>query len=423
MAEQALSEHGMTWGEVFDQLIRRRGERIPYQSGQYSFFWRKPIENIWLAAEKAASLYFGETYIGEANLPSQAIFDAEIKAMVAELVNLPAGGHVTLTSGGTESIFFGVKCARELAREQGRAAPGSARRPNIVAPSSVHCAFEKAASYMDLEVRRVAIRDDARADVRAMAEACDEHTILIAGSAPSYPYGLIDPIPELARLSLEKDLWFHVDACVGGFVNPFFRELGVNLPPTDFLVPGVDSMSADLHKFGWAPPGISTFSLRDGSHQRLQRFHFDGRLWQCGDYETDTLAGSRPLAVLVATWTAMKMLGRGGYLEGARRMREQIERLRRGIATIPELVLRWEPESAFVIYGSDELDTYAIANGLNAHGVPTVCYPLMKPGIHLIIDPLETDQEVERYLACVRQVITEVKDGQHQATGQASTYG
>ncbi len=423
MSTKALPEQGMVWGEVFDQLIRRRGERIPYTSGQYSFYWRKPIENVWLAAEKAASLYFGETYIGEANLPSQAIFDAEIKAMVGEIVNLPAGGRVTLTSGGTESIFFGVKCARELAREKGRAAPGSSQRPNIVAPSSVHCAFEKASSYMDLEVRRVRVGDDGRAVVRAMAEACDEHTILIAGSAPSYPLGLIDPIEALAELSLEKDLWFHVDACVGGFVNPFFRELGVDLPPTDFLVPGVDSMSADLHKFGWAPPGMSTFSLRDGTHQRLQDFHFDGKLWDCGDYETDTLAGSRPLATLIATWTVMKMLGRNGYLEGARRMREQIEKLRSGIAEIPELALRWEPESAFVIYGSDQLDTYAIANGLNAHGVPTVCYPLFKPGIHLIIDPLEADKEVEGYLATVRQVIAEVKDGQHKASDQASVYG
>jgi len=423
MSNQALPEQGMVWGEVFDLLIRRRGEGIPYTSGQYSFFWRKPIENVWLAAEKAAALYFGETYIGEANLPTQAVFDQEIKAMVGEIVNLPEGGRVTLTSGGTESIFFGIKCARELAREDGRAAPGSSRRPNIVAPSSVHCAFEKASTYMDLEVRRVPIGDNARADVRAMAEACDEHTILIAGSAPSYPYGLIDPIGEIAEVSREKGLWFHVDACVGGFVNPFFRALGVDLPPTDFMVPGVDSMSADLHKFGWAPPGMSTFSLRDGAHKRLQDFHFDGALWNCGDYETDTLAGSRPLAVLIATWTVMKMLGRQGYLEGAKRMRDQIDRLRAGIAGIPELTLRWEPESAFFIYGSDELDTYAIANGLNAHGVPSVCYPLIKPGIHLIIDPLETDEEVDRYLGTVRQVIAEVKDGKHESAGQASDYG
>ena len=423
MSNHVLPEQGMVWGEVFDLLISRRGEGIPYKSGQYSFFWRKPIENVWLAAEKAASLYFGEAYIGEANLPTQALFDTEIKAMVGEILNLPEEGRVTLTSGGSESIFFGIKCARELAREAGRAAPGSSQRPNIVAPSSVHAAFEKASSYMDLEVRRVPVRNDARADVRAMADACDEHTILIAGSAPSYPYGLLDPISEIAELSLEKGLWFHVDACVGGFVNPFFRQLGVDLPPTDFGVPGVDSMSADLHKFGWAPPGISTFSLRDGAHQRLQDFHFDGALWTCGDYETDTLAGSRPLAVLIATWTVMKMLGREGYVEGARRIRDQIEQLRTGITAIPELTIRFEPESAFFIYGSDEIDTYAIANGLNARGVLTVCYPLIRPGIHLIVDPLETDEEVERYLLNVREVIKEVKDGQHKSGGHASDYG
>ena len=117
------------------------------------------------------------------------------------------------------------------------------------------------------------------------------------------------------------------------------------------------------------------------------------------------------------------MLGRNGYREGAKRMRAQIERLRAGIAGIPELEIRWEPESAFFIYGSDELDTYAIANGLNAHGKPTVCYPLMKPGIHLIIDPLESDEEVDRYLATVRQVIEEVKEGRHQTENEASSYG
>jgi glutamate/tyrosine decarboxylase-like PLP-dependent enzyme len=423
MTDKALPASGLVWGEVFDELLRRRGDGIPYASGQYSFFWRKPIENVWLAAEKAASLYFGETYIGEANLPTQAAYDSEIKAMAAEILNLPPAGRVTLTSGGTESIFFGIKCARELAREQGRALPGSAERPNLVVPASAHAAFEKASTYMDLEVRRVPLSDDARADVRAMAEACDEHTILIAGSAPSYPYGLMDPIEEIAAVSLQKDVWCHVDACVGGFVTPFYRELGLPLPPADFEVDGVDSLSADLHKFGWAPPGLSTFSLRDGAHARLQDFHFPGELWSCGDYDTDTLAGSRPLAVLVATWTVMKMLGRAGYLEGARRMREQIDALRSGIEGIAELTLRWEPESAFLIYGSDEIDTYAIANGMNAHGVPTVCYPLKAPGIHLIIDPLESRFEVERYLATLRTVVEEVKDGQHQAEGQASTYG
>ena len=211
-----------------------------------------------------------------------------------------------LTSGGTESILMAVKAAKVRSAQE-----RDVHAPNIVLPMSAHAAFDKACEYFTVEPRRIPVRDDFRADVDAMAAAIDDATVLIVGSAPQYPQGVIDPIPELASLAAERGTGCHVDACMGGFVLPFLERHGHAVPPWDFRVPGVTSLSADLHKYGYVPKGISVIMHRSKELRRHQTFSFDG--WLGGFYGSSGILGTKPGGPIAAAWAALQFLGEEGY--------------------------------------------------------------------------------------------------------------
>lgn len=351
--------------------------------------------------------------------PSVVKYEAEIVAMTADMLGAkwvddgPVCGVVS--SGGTESIMLAMKTYRDWAR-----ATKGVRRPRVVAPDSAHVAFDKAAQAFELELVRVPVGTDFRADVAEMRSAIDRNTICLVGSAPGFPHGVIDPILELSELARERKIGFHTDACLGGFVLPFARELGANVPEFDFRLRGVTSMSADTHKYGYAAKGTSVVLYRSPELRRYQ--YFTATDWPGGLYLSPTFAGSRPGALSAACWAALVATGRAGYLDATSKILEAAARVRSGIAAIPGLRVLGDP--LFVIaFASDELDVYRVLDGMgqrrwNLNG-------LHKPAaVHLCVTLRHTQPGVvDRFLSDLREVVAHVRAHPDEKSGMAPIYG
>jgi sphinganine-1-phosphate aldolase len=286
--------------------------------------------------------------------PSVAKYEAEIVSMATHMLGGdPASGVCgTVSSGGTESILLAVKAYRDWARER-----KGILDPEMIVPSTAHAAFAKASQYFNVRLKRVPVGDDWRADVGAMRQAVTSNTILLVGSAPDFPHGLIDPISELAGLALERGIGFHTDACLGGFVLPWARRLGYPVPPFDFSVPGVTSISADTHKYGYAAKGTSVVLYRNQDLRHFQYFTISD--WPGGLYCSPTFAGSRPGALSAACWASLVAMGESGYLQATRRILETAARIKDGVRTIPGIEVMDEP--LFVIaLRSDDIDVYKV---------------------------------------------------------------
>lgn len=261
-----------------------------------------------------------------------------------------------MTSGGTESILMGVKTAKVRGIEERGIEHG-----NVVLPTSAHAAFSKACSYFGLEARRVDVRADFRADVDAMADACDDRTVLVVASAPQYPQGVIDPVAEVAALALERDVNCHVDACMGGFTLPFLERAGlVDLArvPWDFRVPGVTTISADIHKYGYAPKGASVIVHRDKTSRRRQAFVYDG--WLGGFYASSGILGTKPGGPIAAAWAAFQYLGVEGFVEKSTQAFRARRRLEEGVRATEGLTVVGEPEVTLAAITADGSSPVAV---------------------------------------------------------------
>jgi len=300
--------------------------------------------------------------------PSGTKFESEIIAMVAHLLHGEAvkdfnpGDDVcgTITSGGTESIFNGVFIHREWAREE-----KGIVEPEMVVPATIHPAFHKAGHYLGVRVIPVPVNGDFEADVEAMRAKITPNTIALAGSAGNYPYGVIDPLDKLSDLALEHKVGLHVDGCLGGFILPWIEKLGYEIPPFDFRLPGVTTMSCDTHKYGYALKGTSTLLARN--HKLLRYQFFSMGDFPGGLYVSPTIQGSRSAGLSAATWAAMVFIGEEGYMEAAQRIMDTADRIRQGIAGIPELKIAGK--SSFVIgVVSDVVDMYHVNDYLITKG-------------------------------------------------------
>ena len=357
--------------------------------------------------------------------PSGAKFEAEIVAMTASLLGGDAAGHGdpagqvvgTVTSGGTESILLAMKAYRDRARARARR---RVTRPEVVAPATAHVAFDKAAQYFGIKLVRVPVGPDFRAEVAAMARAVTRRTVALVGSAPTFPHGVIDPIEELAAVAADRGIGFHTDACLGGFVLPWARRLGYDVPAFDFSVPGVTSMSADTHKFGYAAKGTSVVLYR-GAELRSHQY-FTATDWPGGLYFSPTLAGSRPGGLSAACWAAMVATGDDGYLEATRRILATGAAIRDGIAAIPQLRVLGDPLWV-VAFGADTLDIYRVLERMAGRGwsLNGLHRP---PAVHLCVTLRHTEPGVaDRFLADLRASVAEVGSQPAGPEGMAPVYG
>jgi sphinganine-1-phosphate aldolase len=372
-------------------------------------------EDVTRVATDAFNLHMGDNVIyGAAVYPSLPAYETDVVAMGLEMLDAPDGAGGTLTTGGTESICVAVKTARDWARDT---KPGITA-PEIVLPRTAHVAFEKAAQLFDVKVVRMAASVDYRADVPAMAAAINDNTIMIVGSAPPYPYANVDPIRDIAALAVAHGLWMHVDACVGGFVLPFARDLGYPVPDFDFAVPGVMSMSADLHKYGYALRGSSLMLLRDKALEKYQRFESGD--WPAGVYATMGIAGSRNGGPAASAWAVMRYLGFNGYRERVGKILETKKYLIDAIQEIGGLTVLGEPEGGHFAFRSTELDTAAISLAMNNRG-----WMLARgedPAAIILLLNFRHGEIADDFLADLRAAIDDVASGRIEAPAEGAVY-
>jgi glutamate/tyrosine decarboxylase-like PLP-dependent enzyme len=361
-----LPEQGRHHDEILAELRARRAGDVAWSDGRTFGMVYDGGPEVRRMAEEAARLYLHDNALNTRAFPSLGRIQSEVVGWTAGLLHGPGTAAGFLTSGGTESIL----CAVKAARERGRAERGI-DRPNLVVAASAHAAFHKAGHYFGVEVRKVGVLPDWTADVEAMAAACDDRTVLVVGSAPQYPQGVMDPIPGIAALAASLGASCHVDACMGGFVLPFAEMLGRPVPPWDFRVEGVTSISADVHKLGYAPKGASVILHRTKELRSYQTFVFDD--WLGGFYASPNIQGTRSGLPMAAAWAVMSLLGMEGYRRLTLTTLEAADRLRAGIAAQEGVRVLGEGTYHLIAITADEgwedrLDVFALGDALLARG-------------------------------------------------------
>jgi glutamate/tyrosine decarboxylase-like PLP-dependent enzyme len=407
MTDTKFPARGTPWPELRRELVELQAQDTPWTRGLFGLWWPNPSPDVFRVQKEAAALYAHASQLYAPWVPSLATLEADVQAMVLDLLRAPAGAVCTLSSGGTESNFLAVLTARNWARVH----RPEVAEPEMVMPYTAHPTLNKAAHFLGVKVVRVPVTADYRADVAQLEWASGPNTIMLVGSAPPYSHGRVDPVPALGELALRRNLWLHVDAAVGGFLAPFFRRLGRELPDFDLSVPGVTSISADLHKFGYCLLGVSTFSLRDRALREHQQFDFDD--WPYGPYRSVTFAGTRPTSPIAAAWAVLRMLGEEGYLEIARGILRTTQLFVDGIRRIDGLEVLFEPELGVLNVVSPAVDVIAVADELTARGWPTARF-LEPPALHFLMDRVDDEAAIHELLRELAAVVEDVRAGRVQ---------
>lgn len=396
-----MPQQGRAWEEIEQDMMARGGGDAKWRDGKTAVYVFNAGEDIAQIQKEAYSAYMSENGLGPLAFPSLAQMEKDVISMGLGLLHGPEGSTGAMTSGGTDSITMAIKTARDYARANGRARQGA----NIVLPQSAHLAFDKASHLMDLEVRRIPLKTDGsyEADPAAMAAACDTNTVMMVGSAPNFPHGIIDPIEALGEVAEKQGVWLHVDACVGGYFAPFARMNGVPVPAFDFEVPAVHSMSADLHKYGYAAKGASTVLFRSEALYEFMPFDLAG--WSGAPMKTPTLAGTRPGGAISAAWAVMNYLG----VEGYRRLQGQVcetrQRIEDGVKALGFEVLG-NPMLGLMAFRHPDHHAFAIYGEIFRRGWFT-SVTKEPPSLHLMLSPKHADV-ADEYLADLKASVDAV---------------
>ena len=410
-----FAEAGRSSEEVLSELESLHGGDFDWRAGRLPLYMFSATEEVQALGKAAFNAFFSENALGARRaFPSLKRMEEEVIAMGLDLFHGAERGVGNMTSGGTESIVMAVKACRDWSRKR----RGAGFRGNLVLPDSAHPAFEKAAALMDLPIRRVPLAEGYLADGAAMAEAADADTMLMVGSVPCFSYGTIDPIGELAAICRERGIWLHVDACVGGWLAPFVADLGRDVPPFDFALPGVMSLSADLHKFGFCPKPASTVFYRGADLQACQEFAFDS--WPSGRFATQTLVGTRPGGAVASAWAVLNHLGRTGYRRIAATLMEMRDAYVAGLTAIEGMTLRGKPNLANIAFGCDDIDMGKVASLMGERGwLPGMVR--RPPSLHLMLS-LHHAAAREAYLADVAACVAAVRSGAAKVEAARASY-
>jgi sphinganine-1-phosphate aldolase len=405
-----IPARGRSADEILGELRVRAARDVDWRRGRVWSLVYHAGEAHEELLRRAHALYASANLLNPIAFAGLRELEKEIVEIAGGLMHARAAG--TVTSGGTESILCAVAAYRDRR-------PRWNLWPELVVPTTIHPAFDKAAHYFGVRLRKVPVGPDFRADPDKIARAIGRRTIGMVASAPQYPHGVVDPIAEIGAIAERRGLPLHVDACVGGFALPWLERLGRRVPVWDFRVPGVTSISADLHKFGYAGKGASVLLWR--SLDDLRRQIFVATDFPGGIYASPTLLGTRPGGPIAAAWASLMALGEDGYLALARAAAEAADRLRAGITAIPGLRVLGRPDATIVTYASD-LDVYAIADRLEARGW-SVDRQHRPASIHLTVTANHADV-VDEYLVDLRIAVDEVRANPRLAkSGSAPMYG
>ncbi len=414
----SIPQKGIDRTELLDQVEAFRGGDVDWRGNRAFGLVYRHSDAHTETVKAAYNLCFSENGLNPMAFKSLQKMERAVMTMTAGLFHGDADVVGCMTSGGTESLLLPVLTYRNRAR---RKRPWI-RKPEMIVPESAHVGFMKAGEYFDVKIVKAPLKADFTADTAAMEKLITRNTIALAGSAPNYPYGTVDPIGELGMLALRHTLPLHVDGCLGGFFLPWLERLGMQVPLFDFRVPGVTSISADIHKYGYSAKGASTILYRNRDYFRDQIFAEVN--WCGGVYGGPTMAGTRPGGAIAAAWASLQALGEEGYLENARRIMDVAGQFKEGVAAIPGLCVLGEPAMGVFAYGAADrkISMYAVADRLEEKGWHID--RLQKPeAIHLILNPGHADI-VQGYLADLREAVGYVKAYPDAALeGSAPMYG
>lgn len=415
MGQISLPKKGMTREDVFNSLTSFKSDDVKWHEGQLFGLVYEAGPEVEELVKEASALFLIENGLSPMAFPSLVKMETDVVSIV---ISLSGGDDETVgsfTSGGTESIFMALKAARDWARHT----YPRIKEPEMVVPVTAHPAWNKAAHYLGVKINMTAVKDDLRADVAAMKNAITKNTIILGGTAVTYPHGMVDPIEEIAALAEKKNLWLHVDACLGGLMLPFLKRLGNEIPPYDFSVPGVTSMSADIHKYAYTPKGVSTVMYRNRDFRKFQIFAYAD--WSGGVYATPCLAGARPGGNMAAAWAVLHYLGEEGFMALAQKARAATEKLIKGINAMPQLYVLGDPDATVFAFGSDEINIYELSARMAERGWHIEAQQL-PPSLHMTVSPVHLSI-ADKFLDDLRRIAPEVPRADSQdLSEQAAMY-
>jgi sphinganine-1-phosphate aldolase len=375
----ALPDEGIPAEQILAELRELRSGDLPTHGGRlFAYVYDPALDGLDELADAAHAISAHVNGLDPTAFPSLLTMENALVGAAARLLN---GGTAvgSVTSGGTESILLAVKAARD-------ARPDLAT-PRMVIPSTAHAAFAKAAHYLRVALDVVPVGPSLRADPAATLLEMKDDTILVVGSAPSYAHGVVDPIPQLAAIAAEKGVRFHVDACFGGWVLPYLRRLGAGLPDFDFGVPGVTSISVDLHKYAYAPKGVSILLHRTEELRRPQYFAYAD--WPGYTMVNPVVSSTRSGGPIAAALATLRTIGDRGYLDLAARTRDAVSTLAAAVEHTDGVRLFAPPETTVVCLTTDgDVDLFVLADELAARGwhtQPQMSFGDLPPTIHLTV--------------------------------------
>jgi glutamate/tyrosine decarboxylase-like PLP-dependent enzyme len=416
MGEVKLPEKGIARDKILEQMDDLHEGDANWKDGRtWSLVYFAGDEHTNFL-KSAYTKYFSENGLSPLAFPSIKKFETEVISMTTAMLGGDDEATGSMTSGGTESILMAVKMHRQWFRDT----HPEITRPEMILPESSHPAFMKAAHYFDVVPVRVPHGDDFRVDMSAVKDALNENTILLVGSAPCYPYGVIDPIDKLSELAAEKKIGCHVDACLGGFLLPFAKKAGYPIPDFDFALPGVTSISADIHKYGFAAKGASTVLYRNMQLRHYQFFVFAD--WCGGIYASPTMTGTRPAGSIAAAWATLNAIGEEGYVHNAKQIMETTKRLQKGVDGISGLYVLGEPEMSVFGFSSDEVGMFAVGDAMDERGWH-LDRQQSPNALHLMVT-LAHENVVDDFLADLADAVEYVRQNPSaESEGSAPMYG
>jgi glutamate/tyrosine decarboxylase-like PLP-dependent enzyme len=416
MVLKKLPEKGLSREQVMSSLNEFRKNDADWRGAKTWSLVYFAGEDILEVAKSAYLAFFSENGLNPLAFQSLKRFENEAVSMAAEMLGGGPEAAGTLSSGGTESILLAVKTARDWARAK---KPG-VKQPEMILPLSAHPSFEKAGHYFNVKSVHIPLDSEFRADVEAARKAITGNTILMVGSAACYPYGVVDPIEKLAAIAQEHGILFHTDACLGGFVLPFLKKLGYPIPAFDLSVPGVTSISADIHKYGYAAKGASTVIYKNHELRKFQFYVYAD--WPGGVYPSPSMTGTRPGGAIAAAWAVMNYLGESGYLRLAGKAMQVAQKLIDGINAIPGLKVMGKPDMCVMAFTSEKLNVYELGDMMEAKGWQLDRLQ-MPPALHMIITP-NHEKIIEPFLADLRDCAKKLESkGKGDIAGMAAVYG
>jgi len=404
MTRKAFPEGGQSRQEILAALTDGKARDLKIDGRAFAFIYDAG-EDARALARDAYAACMTINGLDPTVYPSARKLENFVVGACLDLLNGPEGAVGTATAGGTESVMLAVKSARDFARKT----RPEVKTPKMLLPETAHACFHKAAHYLGIDMVSVDVDPETmRASVEDARAKMSDDVILVVGSAPSYAHGVIDPIEGLAALAAEHGALMHVDACVGGCVLPFMRDNGVDVAPFDFAVEGVTSISLDLHKYGFAPKGISILLQRKKELRDAQ--YFTCANWTGYTVINSTTLGSKSVSAMGGAFALMNHLGRRGYQAHAKTMWEATERVIAAIERIDDLSLLANPDMNLFAFATDEGDIFDLADRLTEcgwHVQPTYGFGRSKTHIHLTIEPTNAGR-VDDFIADLEKCMVDL---------------